>query len=869
MTEQNPANDLLEKKHTRSNEDDSEIDVHEEWNTDPHTGLTEGEAAARLKKHGPNVLKSKALTPVKTILKVLAQSGLLILETAAITAVALRDWINIGVICSLICYIVGHTIAEQNEHISFWQDLRRSMQGAVRNLVLRNGDMVEIPSLNIVPGDVVYIEKEGAIIPADGRTVMDDGNLEVDQSAITGESEPVAKHEGDMCFSSTVVVQGEAFLIVQNTGCDTFVGRTMSLIDNASSDLRAFGALLQNVGVGIILINALILLLIWVLSLYRSNSVSKILRFTLNLVVLGVPTVLKGRVRNIKAIGAGDLTKKKVILQNLSAIESLAGADILCVDKTGTLTRNRLSLAEPYCHEGIEPDDLMLIASLTRPGNDKRLDPIDKAVRRAIRHYSRARADLLKYKMLDYQPFSISTKMMQSLVESPSGERIICVKGAPRAVLELCSRDGGLRPDSADRYKGTIAESAKNGFRSLGVARKRGNRKFELLGFMLMSDPPQHHVARLIKEARSLGLTIKMVTGDAKIIAERTAQQMGLGQNILETSQLEEQNSHSVDSLVSELVETADGFAEVFPEHKDEIVRILQERGHVVAITGDGVADSRCLKRANVGIAVEGSSEAAQAASDLVLLMPGFRTVLSAFKGARQIFHCAYAYIVYQLALALHLVIFLSWWMISQNESLDFRSLILILVATEITGLGMPKNDPLFSKSPAKMRPMKIWGSAILLGTSLAFGTGITSMLVMSNCERDGSLCWKRPFPIRDQTMVLGEQLLFLQIVLTQHWLIFITRTNGRFWISISPMHLCSTIIAVDIVATCFCLFGSLAGGVNTNVAAVTAIWIISFGTFCLAAGLYCLLHHIQGTGDLMYEEIRQETEAEVGGDNR
>ena len=411
-----------------------------------------------------------------------------------------------------------------------------------------------------------------------------------------------------------------------------------------------FTEVLNGIGVILLVLVIVTLLIVWISSFYRSNDIVTILSFTLGITIIGVPVGLPAVVTTTMAVGAAYLARKKAIVQKLTAIESLAGVEILCTDKTGTLTKNKLALHEPYTVPGVDPEDLMLTACLAATRKKKGMDAIDKAFLKALRYYPRAKAVLTKYKVTNFQPFNPVSKRVSATVEAPNGESIICVKGAPMFILRTVKDENPISEEIEINYTNKVAEFAARGFRSLGIARKRENEQWEILGIMPCADPPRYDTAKTIDEAKTLGLKIKMLTGDAVGIARETSRQLGLGTNVYNAEKLGLGGGGTMSgSEVYDFVEAADGFAEVFPQHKYHVVEILQQRGHLVAMTGDGVNDAPSLKKADTGIAVEGASDAARSAADIVFLAPGLSAIIDALKTSRQIFHRMYAYIVYRI----------------------------------------------------------------------------------------------------------------------------------------------------------------------------------------------------------------------------
>ncbi|KDN66875.1 putative plasma-membrane proton-efflux P-type ATPase [Colletotrichum sublineola] len=813
----------------------------EQLQTDTRLGLTEQEVLNRRRKWGRNEMAEQKENLILKFFMFFVGPIQFVMEAAAVLAAGLEDWVDFGVICGLLLLNAVVGFVQEFQAGSIVAELKKTL--ALKAVVLRDGTLKEVEAPEVVPGDILQVE-EGTIIPADGRIVTEDAFLQVDQSAITGESLAVDKHRNDNCYASSAVKRGEAFVIVTATGDNTFVGRAAALVNAASAGSGHFTEVLNGIGTILLVLVIFTLLIVWVSSFYRSNNIVDILRFTLAITIIGVPVGLPAVVTTTMAVGAAYLAKKKAIVQKLSAIESLAGVEILCSDKTGTLTKNKLSLAEPYTVAGVDPEDLMLTACLAASRKKKGMDAIDKAFLKSLRYYPRAKSVLSKYQVLEFYPFDPVSKKVTALVQSPAGERITCVKGAPLFVLKTVEQDHEIPEEIDQAYKNKVAEFATRGFRSLGVARKRGdNGAWEILGIMPCSDPPRHDTARTVNEAKSLGLSIKMLTGDAVGIARETSRQLGLGTNIYNAERLGLGGGGDMPgSEVYDFVEAADGFAEVFPQHKYNVVEILQQRGYLVAMTGDGVNDAPSLKKADTGIAVEGASDAARSAADIVFLAPGLGAIIDALKTSRQIFHRMYAYVVYRIALSIHLEIFLGLWIAILNRSLNIELVVFIAIFADIATLAIAYDNAPFSKSPVKWNLPKLWGMSVLLGIVLAIGTWITVTTMYAHGPNGGIV----------QNFGNLDEVVFLQISLTENWLIFITRANGPFWSSIPSWQLAGAILVVDILATCFTIWGWFEDS-NTSIVAVVRIWIFSFGVFCVCAGVYYLLQDSAGFDNLMH----------------
>ncbi|CAL9729347.1 plasma membrane ATPase 1 [Monosporozyma unispora] len=795
--------------------------------TDPNMGLTSDEVLRRRKKFGLNQMSEESENMFIKFLSYFIGPIQFVMEAAAILAAGLGDWVDFGVICGLLMLNACVGFIQEYQAGSIVEELKKTLANTA--IVIRDSELVEVPANEVVPGDILQLD-EGTIIPADGMIVTEDCFLQVDQSAITGESLAVDKRYGDQTFSSSTVKTGQAFMVVTAIGDNTFVGRAAALVGQASGGQGHFTEVLNGIGIILLVLVIITLLLVWTASFYRTDPIVTILRFTLGITIIGVPVGLPAVVTTTMAVGAAYLAKKQAIVQKLSAIESLAGVEILCSDKTGTLTKNKLSLHEPYTVEGVSADDLMLTACLAASRKKKGLDAIDKAFLKSLARYPVAKNALTKYKVLEFHPFDPVSKKVTALVESPEGEKIVCVKGAPLFVLKTVEEDHPIPEDVHENYENKVAELASRGFRALGIARKREGQYWEILGVMPCMDPPRDDTAQTVQEARNLGLRVKMLTGDAVGIAKETSRQLGLGVNIYNAERLGlGGGGDMLGSELADFVENADGFAEVFPQHKFRVVEILQNRGYLVAMTGDGVNDAPSLKKADTGIAVEGATDAARSAADIVFLAPGLSAIIDALKTSRQIFHRMYSYVVYRIALSLHLEIFLGLWIAILNRSLDINLIVFIAIFADVATLAIAYDNAPYSQQPVKWNLPRLWGMSIILGIVLAIGSwiAVTTMFLPKGgiIQNFGSI----------------DGVMFLEISLTENWLIFVTRAVGPFWSSLPSWQLTGAVFAVDIIATIFTLFGWWSQNWN-HIVTVVRVWIWSLGVFCVLGGVYYIL---------------------------
>ncbi|KAJ6040888.1 hypothetical protein N7444_009793 [Penicillium canescens] len=774
-------------------------------------GLNDEEVIVRRKKYGWNVMKEAKRNHFLKFLSFFMGPVQWVMEAAVILAGGLQDWIDFGIICGLLVLNAAVGFIQEYHAGNIVDDLKKTL--ALRAQVIRNGAAKEIHSAEVVVGDVLQV-KDGTIIPADGRLESQNAYLQVDQSGITGESLAVDKHKGDLCYASSAVKRGAGLMIVTATGDHTYVGTAAALVNKASGSPGHFTQVLNGMAHILLIFVILALLVIWIASYYRSNGIVQILEFTLAITVIGVPVGLPVVVTTTMAVGAAYLANRKAIVQKLSAIESLAGVEILCSDKTGTLTRNKLTLGEPYTVPGMTTEELMLTACLAATRKTGGIDAIDKVFLRGLRNYPWAKSQVPTYRTIEFTPFDPVSKKVTALVENHDGEQMICVKGAPMTILRTVQAESTLCEPFVDEYKAKVTEFADRGFRALGVARK-----------------PQ-----------GLGLSMKMLTGDAVGIARETARQLGLGTNIYNAERLGVTGAGEMPgSEVNDFVEAADGFAEVFPQHKYSVVEILQRRGYLVAMTGDGVNDAASLKKADTGIAVEGASDAARSAADIVFLAPGLSAIIDAIKTSRQIFHRMYAYVVYRIALSIHLELFLGLWMVIMNETLDLRLIVLLAIFADIATLAIAYDNASYSQLPVKWNQPKLWGESIILGMILAAGTWVTLGTMLLQGEEGGVI----------QGWGSRDEVLFLEITLTQSWLILVTRITGSMFSNRPSALLAGAVLVVDVTGSLMARFGAF--GTPTSALTILRVWILAFGVACVNAIVYILLHNSEGFDNLMH----------------
>ncbi|MGI0069304.1 MAG: plasma-membrane proton-efflux P-type ATPase, partial [Nitrosopumilaceae archaeon] len=485
---------------------------------------------------------------------------------------------------------------------------------AIKVRVQRDLKWIELPAKELVPGDVVRV-RLGDIIPADIK-LFDGDYLLVDESALTGESLPVEKHVSDVAYSSSVVQKGEMNALVVSTGMKTFFGKTAKLVGEAKTKSHFQKALIK-IGNYLIALAVALVAIIFLVAFLRHESLLETLQFALVLMIAAIPAAMPAVLSITMAIGSMVLAKKQAIVSKLAAIEEMAGVDVLCADKTGTLTKNDLSVAELVTFDEFTDSDILLYATLASREEDQ--DHIDNAI------FEKSKAAGVfdgskSFRMVSFKPFDPIAKRAEAVIEDKSGKSFKVSKGAPQNILVLVLNKDAL----SSKVEETVSKLAAKGFRSLGVAKTNSEGDWQFIGIVSLHDPPREDSKSTIKNARDLGITVKMITGDHIDIAKEIAKELDLGTNILLSSQI----TDKTDKEAQDIVEAADGFAQVFPEHKYKIVGLLQARGHIVGMTGDGVNDAPALKKADVGIAVFGATDVAKSAAHIVFTQPGLSVII-------------------------------------------------------------------------------------------------------------------------------------------------------------------------------------------------------------------------------------------------
>ncbi|WP_264991276.1 plasma-membrane proton-efflux P-type ATPase, partial [Mycobacterium kiyosense] len=535
-----------------------------ELNSSP-SGLTTAEAQQRLQRFGPNEIAERHRNKVLEFLGYFWAPIPWMIEVALVLSLAAQHWVDAAIIGVLLAMNGLVAYFEEHQAANAIAALKQRLASSAR--VLRDGAWVTVAVRELVPGDVVRV-RLGDVVPADLR-VLDDVRLEVDQSALTGESLAVSRGQGDSLYSGSVLARGEADALVCTTGASSFMGKTTALVQSAGT-VSHFQRAVLRIANYLIAIAVVLVTLVVVVSLIRGNPVLETLEFALVVTIASIPVALPAVLSVTMAIGARQLARQQAVVSHLPAVEELGGIDILCSDKTGTLTQNRLAVAASWTAHGVSEVELLEGAALASRAEDN--DLIDLAVIAAAGRRRPVTVD-------QFIPFDPVSKRTEASVQQDGGPAFRVSKGAPQVITALCDGDG-----ATDRVGEVVEGFARHGHRSLAVAKTGEDGSWRLLGVLALADPPRTDSADTIAAARELGIDVKMVTGDQVAIGREIARQVGLGDQIMDAEAFDT----TADDELGARMEATDGFAQVFPEHKYRIVKLLQSRGHIVGMTGDG-----------------------------------------------------------------------------------------------------------------------------------------------------------------------------------------------------------------------------------------------------------------------------------------
>jgi H+-transporting ATPase len=742
-------------------------------------GLTQAEATTRLKQYGPNEIEEKKTNAFLKLLSYFWGPIPWMIEVAVVLSGIVRHWPDFFIILLLLV---------ANATVGFWEERQAGnaidalkARLAIKARVKRDGKWVTPRARELVPGDAIRL-RLGDIVPADAR-LLDGDEISVDQSALTGESLPATRKSGDAVFSGSIIRRGEIGALVYATGGKTYFGKTAELVETAVT-VSHFQKAVLKIGNYLIMLALAMVAVIIGLGIYRGEPILTVLQFALVLTVAAIPVAMPTVLSVTMAVGARLLAKKQAIVSKLVAIEELAGVDVLCADKTGTLTQNKLTLGDPFCLGKITPDQVILAGALASQAEND--DTIDLAVLGGLKD----KQALKPYQVIHFQPFDPVHKRTEATIKAADGSTFKVTKGAPQVIQELSANAAAVKA-AVDK---AVNDFAARGFRALGVARADGDGKWQLLGVLPLFDPPREDAKSTIATAAQMGVKIKMVTGDALAIARETAKVLGMGTNILDGATLGDSKTKET-TAVTKSIEDADGFAQVFPEHKFHIVDVLQKHGHIVGMTGDGVNDAPALKKADCGFAVSGATDAARAAASIVLVAPGLSVIIDALKESRKIFQRMNSYAMYRIAETLRVLLFMTLAIVIFNfYPLTAIMIVMLALLNDGAILSIAYDNVTYRNQP------EAWNMRLVLGIATVLG------LV-------GPIAAFGLFYLGDRIFHLGhpqlQTMMYLMLSVAGHLTIFQTRTRGPWWSTRPAWILLAAVVGTQAVATLISVYGA------------------------------------------------------------
>ncbi|XP_022865740.1 plasma membrane ATPase 1-like [Olea europaea var. sylvestris] len=777
-------------------------------------GLSSEDAQRRLEIFGQNKLEEKEENKILKFLGFMWNPLSWVMEAAAIMAIALAngggkspDWEDFVGIVTLL--VINSTISFIEENNAGNAAAALMARLAPKAKVLRDGRWTEEDAAILVPGDVISI-KLGDIIPADARLLEGDP-LKIDQSALTGESLPATKGPGDGVYSGSTVKQGEIEAVVIATGVHTFFGKAAHLVDS-TNQVGHFQKVLTAIG-NFCICSIALGMIVEVIVMYPIQhrdyrpGIDNLLVLLIGGIPIAMPTVLSVTM----AIGSHRLSQQGAITKRMTAIEEMAGMDVLCSDKTGTLTLNKLTVDKNLIEvftEGVDVDTVVLMAA--RASRLENQDAIDAAIVGMLADPKEARVGIQEVHFL---PFNPTDKRTALTYIDGEGKMHRVSKGAPEQILGLAHNKSEIQR----RVHSVIDKFAERGLRSLAVAHQEvpeGKKEspggpWQFIGLLPLFDPPRHDSAETIRRALNLGVNVKMITGDQLAIAKETGRRLGMGTNMYPSSSLLGNNKdESIAALpVDELIEKADGFAGVFPEHKYEIVKRLQAMKHICGMTGDGVNDAPALKKADIGIAVADATDAARSASDIVLTEPGLSVIISAVLTSRAIFQRMKNYTIYAVSITIRIV--LGFMLLALIWKFDFPPFMVLIIAILNDGTIMT-----ISKDRVKPSPLPdSWKLSEIFTTGIVLGSYLAMMTVIFFWAAYDTNFFPRVFGVptlektaHDDYRKLSSAV-YLQVSIISQALIFVTRSRSWSFVELPGLLLVGAFLIAQLIATLIAVY--------------------------------------------------------------
>ena len=822
-------------------------------------GLTSQQAVALLQQYGPNELPEKITPKWLVFLQQFWAPMPIMIWLAIIIEIGIGNYLDMGILLMIQFTNASISFYETNKASNAIAALKSSLKPTAT--CKRDGEWKVIDARELVPGDTVMLGS-GSAIPADCR--VNSSEIDVDQAALTGESLPVTFYKGDSCKMGSTVVRGEVEATVEFTGAETFFGKTASLLKETHEHSH-LQKILMTIMFVLVLLSVLLCLINFVYYLVKGVSVKEALSFTVVLLVASIPLAIEIVTTTTLAIGSKNLVKHGAIVARLAAIEDLAGMAILCSDKTGTLTLNQMVLHDdtPIYMDGETQESVLVYAALAAKWKEPARDALDRLTLGSVNT-----SLLQKYEQLDYMPFDPQVKRTEgTLKDTENGESFKTTKGAPHIILNLLDASEAEVREDVERDVLRLGES---GIRCLAVAKNVGD-GWKMAGLLTFLDPPRLDTKRTIEDSKKYGVNVKMITGDHLLIAKNTAKQLDMGERIFTAERLPlldpetKEKPSDLSKVYGDLCLVADGFAQVYPEHKYLIVECLREMGYTVGMTGDGVNDAPALKRADVGIAVAGATDAARAAADIVLTEPGLSTIVHGIVIAREIFSRMSNFITYRISATLQLLLFFFIATFAfQPSSYDhgeadiewpefFHMPVLMLMLITLLNDGTLITIA-YDYAEANEHPNKWNLPALFLASSVLGLVSCVSSLILLHTLLDSwnpsGLLQTLGLPGLDYGQITTA--IYLKVSVSDFLTLFSARTGHSFFWKIRPatMLLIGGTIALTLSSLLAVLWptGSLdsipVDGLKSNIGMFIFVWIFCFVFWFIQDALKVLCYH-------------------------
>ncbi len=664
---------------------------------DPEKGLSEDDVKLRVSRYGLNEIQEEKRNPLKSIGKKFWGLTPWMLEITMVFSFIIGKYIDGYVIGGLLVLnaIIAYTQEERASRAV--ELLKKRLQVIAR--VLRNSAWKQVPSRELVPGDIVRV-RGGDFVPADMKII--NGEIEVDQSALTGESMPVSKRESEDIYSGSVVRRGEATCVVAKTGKNTYFGKTTELVKFARPKLH-IESIISKIVQYLLVIVVVLIGLMFALTYIRGQSIIQVIPLALMLIVFAVPVALPAMFTVTMALGSLEIAKEGAILTRLSAIEDAASMDVMCADKTGTLTQNKLAIVEVMPAQKFSVADVAAFGALA--SQEANQDPIDMAF---IDYAKKLQADLQSYKVVKFVPFDPSTRRTEAEIVK-DGTTFRVMKGAVNTIASIC----GIKLE--DNMLNTLNDHAKSGYRSIAVALSEGGNP-QFCGIAFLYDEPREDTPELIDNLRKKGISVKMLTGDAEPIAREIAKKVGLGNEVVPISKIKSEMQNSADKA-AEIAERVDGFAEIYPEDKYLVVKSLQARKHIVGMTGDGVNDSPALKQAEVGIAVSNATDVAKAASSVVLTQEGLSGIVNLVSVGRSVYQRIVTWVLNKIVKTFEIAVFVTLaYLLTGLYTISALDVVLFLFLIDFVTISLSTDKQRGSELPEKWNISGFVKLSVILG---------------------------------------------------------------------------------------------------------------------------------------------------------